>query len=136
MGQYYIVVNLDKEQYLYPHEFGDGLKLLEFGASAEGTMMGLAILLADGNNRGGGDLHSDDSIIGSWAGDRIVIAGDYADGRKFIPPYVQDHELAELATKVFSEGYQDKDEVTIHNWARHKFENISAKVIEAMGGKT
>jgi len=40
-------------------------------------------LLADGNNRGGGDLHSDHPIIGSWAGDRIVIAGDYADKGKF-----------------------------------------------------
>jgi hypothetical protein len=83
MGQYYLIVNLDKKQFLHPHKCGDGLKLLEFGCSANGTLTALAILLADGNNRGGGDLHSDHPIIGSWAGDRIVIAGDYADDGKF-----------------------------------------------------
>ena len=85
MGQYYYIVNCDKKQYLHPHKFGDGLKLLEFGCSSDGTMTGLAVLLADGNGRGGGDLHSKNPIIGSWAGDRIVIAGDYADPGKFIP---------------------------------------------------
>jgi len=83
MGQYYLIVNIDKKEYIYPHKFGDGLKLLEFGVSACGTLTGLAILLTDGNGRGGGDLRSDNPIIGSWAGDRIVIAGDYADEGKF-----------------------------------------------------
>jgi len=82
MGQYYYTVNLDKKQYIHPHRFGDGLKLLEFGCSGQGTMAGLAILLADGNGRGGGDLRSDHPIIGSWAGDRIVVTGDYADAGK------------------------------------------------------
>lgn len=83
MGQYYLIVNLDKKQFLHPHRCGDGLKLLEFGCSANGTLTALAVLLADGNNRGGGDLRSDNPIIGSWAGDRIVVAGDYADEGKF-----------------------------------------------------
>lgn len=79
MGQYYMIVNLDKKQYLNPHKFGDGLKLLEFGSSGNGTMCGLAVLLANSNGRGGGDLRSEKEVIGSWAGDRIVIAGDYAE---------------------------------------------------------
>lgn len=83
MGQYYKIVNLDKKEWLHPHKFEDGMKLMEFGLSGMGTMSGLAILLADGNGRGGGDLHSENPIIGSWAGDRIVIAGDYADEGKF-----------------------------------------------------
>ena len=85
MGQYYLIVNVDKGEYLNPHRFGDGLKLLEFGPSGSGTMTGLAVLLADGNGRGGGDLGSDHPIIGSWAGNRIVVAGDYADPWNFIP---------------------------------------------------
>lgn len=84
MGQYYYVANLDKKQYIHPHRFGDGLKLLEFGSSGQGTMTGLAILLASGNGRGGGDLRSEHPIIGSWAGDRIVITGDYADAGLFL----------------------------------------------------
>jgi hypothetical protein len=79
MGQYYKVVNLDKKEFIYPHAFGDGLKLMEFGCSSCGTMTALAVLLANSNGRGGGDLRSDNEIVGSWAGDRIVVAGDYAE---------------------------------------------------------
>lgn len=84
MGQYYKIVNVKKKQYITPHTFGDGAKLMEFGMSANGVLAGLAILLADGNGRGGGDLNSENEIIGSWAGDNIVIAGDYADQGKFV----------------------------------------------------
>lgn len=82
MGQYNVIVNLDKKEFLYPHRFGDGLKLLEFGSSGRGTMLALAVLLANSRNRGGGDLHTDDTTwYGRWAGDSIVIAGDYAEAR-------------------------------------------------------
>lgn len=80
MGQYHYVVNLTKKEYLHPHKFADGLKLREFGASGEGTMFALAILLSNSRNRGGGDLQSKDTEYYSrWAGDRIVVAGDYAE---------------------------------------------------------
>lgn len=77
MGQYFKVANIDKMEYLEAHKFGDGLKLLEFGASGCGTMLGLALLLRQSNEGGGGDIQSDLPIIGSWAGDRITIVGDY-----------------------------------------------------------
>ena len=110
MGQYYLIVNIDKKQFIHPHKFGDGLKLLEFGANGDGTMTGLAILLADGNNRGGGDLRSDNQVIGSWAGDRIVITGDYADKGQFVA-----------------------DETTnLYAYAHEHFTDISEYVITAM----
>ena len=84
MGQYYKIVNIKKKQYISPHTFGDGSKLMEFSMSANGVLAGLSILLADGNGRGGGDLNSDNPIVGSWAGDNIVITGDYADDGKFV----------------------------------------------------
>lgn len=89
MGQYHFVCNLDRKEYLHPHRFGDGLKLLEFGScyAAGGTLTGLAILLSEQNGRGGGDLHGDlddtrasylmENYVGRWAGDRIAIIGDY-----------------------------------------------------------
>ncbi len=111
MGQYYKAVNLDKKEFMHPHACGDGAKLMEFALSSMSMMSCLAILLADGNGRGGGDLFGVPckacggsslaneckscngdryeplpKIVGSWAGDRIVIAGDYADSGKFIPP--------------------------------------------------
>lgn len=79
MGQYQLVVNLTKKEFLHPHRMGDGLKLMEFGNSCGGTMTALAILLAVSNGRGGGDIYSTSEIIGSWGGDRIVIIGDYGD---------------------------------------------------------
>ena len=85
MGQYYKVVNTTKGEVMTPHAFGSGAKLMEFSSDGQSIMQGLAILLADGNNRGGGDLRSDNPLVGSWAGDNIVITGDYADEGKFVP---------------------------------------------------
>jgi hypothetical protein len=110
MGQYYKIVNIKKKQYISPYIFGDGSKLMEFSMSANGVLAGLAILLADGNGRGGGDLHSENDIVGSWAGDNIVIAGDYADTGKFVKEPEQN--LYEVAS---SEG-----------------EDISIKVLDAL----
>lgn len=77
MGQAYIIINESKRQYIHPHRFGDGYKLTEFGASGGGTMFALAALLARGNGSNGGDLRSSDPLIGSWAGDPIVVLGEY-----------------------------------------------------------
>jgi hypothetical protein len=91
MGQYHFVCNLDKKEFLHPHKLGDGLKLMEFGCSAVGTLTGLTLLLAASNGeqgRGGGDYRYEDThgIVGRWAGDRIAIIGDYWDDND-IPNY-------------------------------------------------
>ena len=128
MGQYYKVVNVDKKQYLHPHRFGDGLKLLEFGCGSEGTMTGLAVLLADGNGRGGGDLHADDPIIGSWAGDRIVIAGDYAD------PNIDQYSAQDLAAYRKIKGvFEEASEApNLFKIASELYEDISYKVANVL----
>ena len=74
MGQYYKLVNLDRKEFLNPHDWGDGVKLMEFGCSGNGTLAVLAGLLAfDAQQRG------------PWAGSRLVITGDYADEGRFVP---------------------------------------------------
>jgi hypothetical protein len=115
MGQYYKIVNIKKKQYIRPSTFGDGAKLMEFSMSANGVLAGLAILLADGNGRGGGDLNSNNPIVGSWVGDNIVIAGDYADNGKFVKDgdrnlfHVAGDEGEDISLKVldalFDDGY-------------------------------
>jgi hypothetical protein len=110
MGQYYKIVNIKKKQYITPHTFGDGAKLMEFSMSASGVLAGLAILLADGNGRGGGDLHSENDIVGSWAGDNIVVAGDYADDGKFVK----------------------ETDRNLYNVASNEGEDISVKVLDAL----
>lgn len=109
MGQYHIVINLDKKEYIKPHMCGDGAKLLEFGASGEGVMFCLALLLAKDNGRGGGDASGDNQLIGSWAGDRIIISGDYGDKNQ--PP---------------AEGSDLKR--SLYRIAHDEYKNISAEI--------
>ncbi len=79
MGQYHLAINLDKKQYLNPHELGDGLKLWEQAASGHGGVgSALIVLLGVSNGRGGGDFETSE-LVGSWGGDRIAIVGDYAE---------------------------------------------------------
>lgn len=130
MGQYYIVANLDQEQYLDPHTCGDLAKLLEFTSNGCGMLACLGILLADGNGRGGGDLltwnHQTGAsepvpgaeVIGSWAGDRIVIAGDYAD---------PDSYGIQTST-------EERPQRNLYDHAGEHFENVSAKAVKALCG--
>jgi len=79
MGQYHFVLNLDKKEYLHPHRLGDGLKLMEFGNSGGGTMTALGLLLAGCAINEPADLATQSIHLGSWAGDRLAIIGDYAE---------------------------------------------------------
>ena len=140
MGQYYYVVNLDKKQYLCPHKFNDGAKLMEFGHSTEGTLLALTVLLADGNGRGGGDLHIEArqdmrKLLGSWAGDRIVIAGDYADPHNFLTEEEVNKIKAILEKQ---EHYQEHPEciescLNVYSACRFfVFEDISFEIIKIL----
>lgn len=79
MGQYHILVNLTKKQYVHPHRIGNGLKLREQVGWEYSTSTALVMLLAASNGRGGGDFHSSSPLVGSWAGDSIAFIGDYAE---------------------------------------------------------
>ena len=104
MGQYTILVNLTRREFISPAAFTDGAKPLDL-ASGD-TPTGLLCLLISGNTNGGtaefcrplsrfsraAQLRARKAkqplnqipsplydIVGSWAGDRIVLAGDYAN---------------------------------------------------------
>jgi hypothetical protein len=139
VGQYFYCVNPAKRQYLLPHAFGDGLKLMEFGSSGSGTMMALAVLLADSNGRGGGDLRSESPLIGSWAGDPIVITGDYADDGKHVPPEdIVAYRNSVAKDKAVRDWLKSKgqklDDVVpnLYHVAERCYEDISDKVILAL----
>jgi hypothetical protein len=67
MGQYFKPINLDKKQYVYSHDYRNGLKLMEHSWIGNDFVNAVEGLIAEG---------------GSWHGDRIVWAGDYADPEK------------------------------------------------------
>ena len=90
MGQYWKVVNLDKKEFVNPHKLGCGLKLWEQLANSPGVGQALIVLQAAmPEARGGGDFTLDSTdeayneiakrTIGRWAGDRVVLVGDYAE---------------------------------------------------------
>lgn len=136
MGQYWLPVNLDKREYIMPHKLGAGLKLWEQIASHPGTGAALIVLCAaQRETRGGGDLdmeknwhgservfpdhnitpgpmptdYSDiaGAVIGRWAGDRIALVGDYAEGEDLAPEH-QAHLIYHLCTNEESRRDQVK----------------------------
>ena len=80
MGQYHKVYNIDKREFIHAHDIDNGLKLLEqCGPSDQATTSDAVwLLLANSNGRGGGDAKKH-PMIGRWAGDRLVVQGDYAE---------------------------------------------------------
>jgi hypothetical protein len=67
MGQYYKPVSVEKRQYVYSHDYNNGLKLMEHSWIGNDFVGVVEDLIAEG---------------GAWHGDRIVWAGDYADEEK------------------------------------------------------
>lgn len=78
MGQYHKLVNLDKKEYVHGHRIDNGLKLMEQCGFEKCTATALWLLLACSNGRGGGDAKAH-PMVGRWAGDRIIVVGDYAE---------------------------------------------------------
>ena len=89
MGQYWKLINLDKKEYVNPHELGSGLKLIEQLGTFPGIGSAMIILTAAmPERRGGGDFYFNESskiyqiakkTVGRWAGDRIALIGDYSE---------------------------------------------------------
>lgn len=77
MGQAFVLVNFDKKQYIHPHKMDDGYKLGEIAFSSGGTSTALCLLIATNPDRFDNDPHG---VIGSWAGDRIALVGEYGAG--------------------------------------------------------
>lgn len=79
MGQYHILVNLDKGEYVVPHALGLGLKQREHNGAFDGTLAdALYFLTMTSPARGGGDYPQTD-ISGQWVGDRCFVLGDYTE---------------------------------------------------------
>ena len=91
----YLIVNFDRKEYLRPAAFGERSDLRSVVESQDGVLTGLTVLLADGNNRGGGDLRSDHDAIGTWAGCRIAIVDDVVTDAALSEPGMEHVPLQE-----------------------------------------
>ena len=93
MGQYHTVYNIDKKEYIHAHRIDNGAKLMEQVGWRRSTSTALFLLLANSNGRGGGDARPHE-LIGRWAGDRILVQGDYAAPGD--PAYLSDRRVAKF----------------------------------------
>jgi hypothetical protein len=96
MGQYHKVYNLDKREFIHAHQIDNGLKLLEQCGPGDQptTSDAVWLLLANSNGRGGrggGDAPKH-PMVGRWAGDRLVVQGDYAEDKDtaYVPADVRE----------------------------------------------
>jgi len=81
MGQYHVLVNLDKKEIVNPDEIGLGVKQWEqFGDFAGSLADAMYLLCMTSPARGGGDLPRT-AISGRWTGDRVVVLGDYTEDK-------------------------------------------------------
>jgi hypothetical protein len=75
MGQYFKAVNLTKNEYVCPWEIGGVAKLWEWCVNPQAGIF--PFLLRKSDDYGGGDIQKEYETAGRWAGDRIVLIGDY-----------------------------------------------------------
>lgn len=80
MGQYFILVNLDKREWFSPYR-DRGAKFLSWFESSVNI---IAWLLRQSNEGGGGDINANDyPYAGRWASDKITLVGDYDDSKLY-----------------------------------------------------
>jgi hypothetical protein len=75
MGQYFKAVNLTKNEYVCPWAIGGVAKLWEWCVNPQAGIF--PFLLRKSDDNGGGDIKKEYETAGRWAGDRIVLIGDY-----------------------------------------------------------
>jgi hypothetical protein len=137
MGQYWVLVNLDKKEYVNQYNVGCGAKLYEQLANA-GVGQAMVILCAAmPEARGGGDFDLEENwhgpertfpeyngspgpmpedystiarrTIGRWAGDRIALVGDYAEDTD-LPKRFTASKIWEKCNPDAKNGYTDVSE--------------------------
>jgi len=70
---------LDKKEYVCPWKISGGAKLWEWCVSSQAGIF--PFLLRKSNEGGGGDINKEYQTAGRWAGDRVVLIGDYDESK-------------------------------------------------------
>ncbi len=109
MGQYFVIVNVDRREFLDPGYFDHGSKLGDLvRGGLTGALTGLTYLLALSGSIAGGELHETDPMFGRWAGQRIAIVGDYYGGT--VGDLAWETELTYAKVQYWQDGWVDISE--------------------------
>ena len=101
MGQYHILVNLDKKEFVHPHNIGLGAKQYEHTGFKGSLSDAMYVLVMTSPASGGGDFPETD-VSGRWAGDRVVVLGDYTQDNA-IPGVENASTLYQIATQTYED---------------------------------
>ena len=104
MGQYFIVANTTKKEFLHPHKYGSGLKFLEFTLDGFSVMSGLAHLLAQSSDGVADDC---EMVTGRWIGDHVVIVGDYDNSGIFDDAMAENDDYTDISNAVIQHMGKD-----------------------------
>jgi hypothetical protein len=104
MGQYFVVANTTKKEFLHPHKFGSGLKFLEFTLDGCSVMSGLAHLLGQSSD---GVANDDATVTGRWIGDHVIIVGDYDTSGIFDDAMAENDEYTDISNAVIQHMGKD-----------------------------
>ena len=107
MGQYFILANLDKKEYINPHNLGGGLKFWEWCANNPARVV--PFLLRKSSEGGGGDIQFESKVAGRWAGDRIVLIGDYDKSKLYDRVSKTFKEISKLVRPDFNKFIEIKE---------------------------
>ncbi|CAM1340937.1 hypothetical protein [Tenacibaculum amylolyticum] len=119
MGQYFKIVNVSKKQFIDIGDLGENNKLGFIGKGLNGIVLG-RLLTSSGKVWGNdfykvfGDPNSDKIYIGVWAGDKIVIAGDYDDA-----------DTNGVKTSTFDDSNRN-----LYDMVESEYENITDDIIK------
>lgn len=102
MGQYFLIVNVTKKEYVHPHNFGNGLKLGEQSTSINIFNM----LMIDKKPTEIFSIFMNkydrylfyvfpSNLLGSWKDDEIVFAGDYSEKNEYFKMCTENDEKDE-----------------------------------------
>jgi hypothetical protein len=101
MGQYHKLVNLDRKEQVQPYNLGLGAKQYEQTGENGSLSDALYLLVMTSPARGGGDWENFPELSGRWAGDRVIVLGDYTEDED-LPGY-------QNASKLYHESEDWKD---------------------------
>lgn len=134
MGQYHILANLDKNEYVSPYGLGLGAKQYEHtGVENGGLGDALYLLVMTSPCRGGGDWPAVGDVTGRWVGDRVVVLGDYTEDSDLEPHVPNGSQLYKMLKEEV--GIDITDEVaealgTVWSWriAKHNLYGFHERV--------